>query len=409
VAQNAPKFVHLALTDNTDKLTVSWFTHALVGSDVKYGTKSGNLDKKVKGTPRTYNPDAGFMHDAVMTGLSAGTQYFYSVGTHGAWSPVYNFTTSSVKDQKNPSNYHSRVALYGDMGIEYSGYTIQRLNAIAPTLDFINHCGDISYADDRSSDLYETVWSEWFAAMQYVMPSTPYMVAPGNHEHSSGAPVLPDSENFNAFNYRFRMPSKESGAPKGVNMWYSFDYNGVHWISMSTETDYDGCEFNSTFGEQIAWLQTDLAAANKNRANVPWIIVTGHKPMYSNNNDSYVKQYMPPLLGAVEDLFHANKVDLFICGHVHAYERSWPVYKNQRVADNYENPTALVHIVVGNAGNVEQTDGHWNNPLLPWSAHVWHTGYGFGVLDITRNTITWTMYRAADNGVEDQFTILQKH
>src|SRR5689334_12171739 len=48
-----------------------------------------------------------------------------------------------------------------------------------------------------------------------LFPSYAWQVSPGNHEHSSGQPILPDSENFNAFNYRFRMPSHESGAPKG--------------------------------------------------------------------------------------------------------------------------------------------------------------------------------------------------
>jgi len=410
VAQYAPQFVHIAFTDNTDRMAVSWLTEELTPtSNVRFGKHSSRLDKLSQGTPRTYSPNAGYMHDAVLKGLEVDTTYFYSVGTVGSWSSIYNFTTGKNKDEKHPTHLKAKVALYGDMGITYSGYTIERLNALVPELDFIYHVGDISYADDRSSDLYEQVWNQWFGAMRYIMPSTPYMVAPGNHEHSSGNPVLEDSENFNAYNYRFRMPSVESGAPKGSNMWFSFDYNGVHWVSMSTETDYTGCEFNSTFGDQVDWLAADLAKAAKNRRNVPWIIVTGHKPMYSNNNDSYVKEFMPPLLQAVEEMFHKYGVDMFICGHVHAYERTWPVYQNQRVGTDYNNPKGIVHITVGNAGNTEQTDNAWNVPLTPWSAHVWHAGYGFGVLDITRTTITWTMYRAFDNGVEDQFTIVKTH
>ena len=32
-----------------------------------------------------------------------------------------------------------------------------------------------------------------------------------------------------------------------------------------------------TVGEQLRWLEQDLRAANANRANVPWLVVYGHK------------------------------------------------------------------------------------------------------------------------------------
>lgn len=31
---------------------------------------------------------------------------------------------------------------------------------------------------------------------------------------------------------------------------------------------------------QLAWLEADLKAANANRANVPWILLTSHYPLY---------------------------------------------------------------------------------------------------------------------------------
>jgi len=32
--------------------------------------------------------------------------------------------------------------------------------------------------------------------------------------------------------------------------------------------------------DQFNWLEADLIEANKNRANVPWIVVNGHRSMY---------------------------------------------------------------------------------------------------------------------------------
>jgi hypothetical protein len=37
------------------------------------------------------------------------------------------------------------------------------------------------------------------------------------------------------------------------------------------------------FGDQLSWLEADLAKANQNRHKRPWIIVGGHRPIYSSS------------------------------------------------------------------------------------------------------------------------------
>lgn len=44
--------------------------------------------------------------------------------------------------------------------------------------------------------------------------------------------------NFTAYNARFRMPSPESNGT--LNMWHSFNYGPVHFISIDTETGFEG-------------------------------------------------------------------------------------------------------------------------------------------------------------------------
>jgi hypothetical protein len=56
------------------------------------------------------------------------------------------------------------------------------------------------------------------------------------------------------------------------------------------------------------------------------------------------------LQAALEDLFKEYDVDLYLCGHVHAYERQWPVYKNQVLAKTYAPPESTVYIVDGAGG-----------------------------------------------------------
>lgn len=55
---------------------------------------------------------------------------------------------------------------------------------------------------------------------------------------------------------------------------YSYDYGFVHFIMMSTEHDM------GSGSRQYKWLEEDLK--NVNRAKTPWVILAGHRPMYTS-------------------------------------------------------------------------------------------------------------------------------
>ena len=64
----------------------------------------------------------------------------------------------------------------------------------------------------------------------------------------------------------------QSGAQR--NFYYSFDYGFAHFCCICTETyQYDYAPGTP----QYAWIEQDLAAANNNRANVPFVFVVGHR------------------------------------------------------------------------------------------------------------------------------------
>jgi predicted phosphohydrolase len=66
---------------------------------------------------------------------------------------------------------------------------------------------------------------------------------------------------------------------------------------------------------QKTFLRLALDAATLNRAMVPWIVVTLHKPLYCSAMGT-PSQYA----GLLEDILIEYDVDLTITGHMHCYE-----------------------------------------------------------------------------------------
>jgi hypothetical protein len=149
------------------------------------------------------------------------------------------------------------------------------------------------------------------------------------------------NRNFTAYENRFHMAGEKNNGGVG-NMWYSFDYGLVHFVSINGETDYansleksflsdvTGNETHPTksqtsvtdsgpFGkvgnvsdtksyQQYQWLAKDLASVD--RCKTPWIVAMSHRPMYSTT----VATYKNIIRAAFEDLLIENGVDAYLSG-----------------------------------------------------------------------------------------------
>ena len=78
-------------------------------------------------------------------------------------------------------------------------------------------------------------------------------------------------------------------------------------------------------------------------------------------------------------------------GHVHAYERSFPVYNDTVRADG------ITYVVVGDGGNREGLATDYIEPPPAWSAYR-RANYGFGMLHVANAT------HARVDWLEDNFT-----
>lgn len=199
-----------------------------------------------------------------------------------------------------------------------------------------------------------------------IAASYPWMVGDGNHERFY---------NWTAFTHRYKMPQNPALGSDG-NFWYSFDYGNIHWVSISSEHDL------AEGSPQRAFLVAALEAAVANRAVVPWIVLSLHKPLYCSAEGT------PGGYAAkLESLVLRYDVDLVISGHMHAYERVhpvaggevtvWPVKGDSigtRRTDVYHSlGKGPVHIMQGHAGGMQFE--RWKQPQPSWSAIRMANGY----------------------------------
>ena len=394
-------------------MTVSWSTAGPIDvvPSAAYWTNATKLVMNATGESHHYDPSTTYFHHVVLDDLLPSTTYYWQVTSPAdVNSSVLSFTTAPKVGENKPFT----VSINGDMGLVNEDNTVATMKQWVDRIDLFWHVGDLAYADDWH-DLnmtYEGVMETWMGRMTDIWNQRPYMMCPGNHEATcdEGRPkICPlGQRNFTSYRERFRMPARESGAVN--NMWFSFDYGLVHFISVDTEVDYPGSPEGpgthmngGPFGDQLGWLEADLQMAVANRAQVPWILVAGHRPYYSSGG---VEIHSRP---AFEPLFIKYDVDIVWWGHVHWYERMYPLSFNGTVDQtDYVDATKPIYILSASAGNVEGLTP-WPEKVENYTAFLDTTHFGLGLLSVVNAThLDWNFYDSATHDVLDSVTIVKE-
>ena len=343
-------------------------------------------------TPDTILFRVGVVHTAEISNLLPATSYFYRVGDSlGGWSRVWSFSTLpfNAGTSARPLN----IIQIGDMGYgNKSDATVAAMIAEvdAGTVDLILHVGDVSYADGDMPH-----WDIFLLKIESISARVPYMTNPGNHEIWY---------NFSAYKTQFWTPASAYGDDR---MYYSFNYGGVHFVQMNTESPEDTGDMETGNRHQIAWLRHDLAMSSKNSS---FVLGTGHRPFYctcGGTKDKDCITYAATLRKQAETVFLANKVDLILTAHKHGYERTWPVANLVPTASSYINPTAPVYVVNGAGGNRESNN--LPNGGQPWSTGLRSGAIGYAKIVIQKGlsnaSIAFSFIVSANRSMVDTFTI----
>jgi hypothetical protein len=378
-----PRNIHLALFgDSSQFMRVTWTTTTNdldYTPEIHYGMLPDNLiwlasGNKCKTT--TYTNEE-YHHTCDMYNTRHGYRYYYRIGSQpGETSIVAQFTMPP------PFGSVQKSLLIGDLGVQNGSNTARLLELFAskinalpspssvPRISHINHCGDIAYSDDQNrgkpNPLFEPMNNQFAEMIQTAAASIPYMVAVGNHDISASL-ACPDDQlpewgrNATHYNHRWVMPSDTSRG--AASMWYQYTIGNTRFIVINTETDHTGAPFSHNsgdtraggFGDQEKWLETTLSIANRKESRLffPWVIVIGHRPIYSTLINDFPANQQDKTRKWLEPLFIKHQVDMYVSGHSHLYERTYPLSSGVSTQSNYTNPTAPVYVVNGAAGNME--------------------------------------------------------
>ncbi|KAL5760347.1 hypothetical protein ACOSQ2_019185 [Xanthoceras sorbifolium] len=419
-----PLYGHLSSTDSTaTSMRLTWVSGDKEPQQVQFG--DGKTQKSQVSTFSQENMcssalpspakdfgwhDPGYIHSTVMTGLQPSSTFSYRYGSESVgWSDQIQFRTppSGGSDEL-------KFIAYGDMGkaprdpsiehyIQPGSLSVTKAMADEVkngNVDSIFHIGDISYATG-----FLVEWDYFLHLISPAASRVPYMTAIGNHErdyvNSGSVYVTPDSGGECGVPYEtyFPMPTPAKDKP-----WYSIEQGPAHFTVISTEHDW------SVNSEQYKWMKNDMASVDRSRT--PWLIFTGHRPMYSSTAGIFSVDIN--FVNAVEPSLLKNKVDLVLVGHVHNYERTCSVYKSKCLAmptkdqkgiDTYDhsNYSAPVQAVIGMAGFT--LDKFMRNE--DWSlSRISKFGYLRG--HATKIELKLELVDADTGKVEDSFRIIKK-
>ncbi len=221
-------------------------------------------------------------------------------------------------------------------------------------------------------------------------------VALGNHDHliyTSSTSYYSSPELLKQYMNHFNLSRQ----------FYSFNYQNVHFISMSTEVPYE------PDSKQYNFVKADLKKTISD-PSINWIVVFYHRLAYTS--PTFIDS-IPGLRDTYHPLFEKYGVDLVIQAHSHNYQRTYPINFNHedslkpRITDknitDYQDPQGQIYTIVGTAGALDVHN--FTLPAAPYTA-VQFNGFGFMNIDVLHNgTMLQGNFYENDGTIKDHFTI----
>ena len=313
----------------TDGITIMWET-ALPGRGfVEFGESLPYSSKTPLGS-------LGTMHEIRISGLKLHTPYFYRTTT------IADDGSSLVSD---PLTFQTNVAPEAPFAFAIIGDTqrnkpvIEKLQAFSYSLrpNFQIHLGDVvDTGPDKNEWIDELLPASWpLMSRVCLFPSI------GNHE----------KDHSHYYQY-FSLPDPEC--------WYTYTYGNGQFFVLDSNKPVD------PDSPQGLWLQDQLA-----KSSATWKFVYHHHPVYSSDENDYGDTYKEkstfgaPRHRALAPIYERHNVDIVFNGHIHSYERTWPI-RGGKV-----DPSGVRYIIAGGGGGGLESSG----PSRAWFTQRVYRGH----------------------------------
>ncbi len=313
--------------------------------------------------------------------LAPGKTFEYRVLRDG--QPLFSSTGTARKAAGQPY----RLGIFGDIAADKDPQKKVAYQLSKAKPDAVMVMGDIVYSRGRITEYrhhFFDCYNGEVASPETGAPLTRsilFIGAPGNHDTATtDLEKFPDAQ---AYFYYWSQPlngptiapaganaAKITGPPANIQALkdsageqfprmanFSFDYGNAHWTILDSNPFVDWSDV-----ELREWLKNDLASAK----DATWRFIGFHHPGFN----SAIKHQEEKQMRKVADLFEEYKVDVVFSGHVHNYQRSFPVKWETKTSmwtldkkfdgASQTRPNGVIYIVTGAGGagvyNPEQQD-----------------------------------------------------
>lgn len=301
-------------------VTIRWKTDIACNSRVRYGTTQGSL------TAATDSNTVTTDHEVTIGGLNPDTRYYYEVGEFsGAVFTKHQGASDNFFNTLPPANTSRtiRIAAFGDCGRNDYSYQTNTLAALknyegypGSTVDAWLLLGDNAYNAGTDTEYDNNFFAPYGTSIlknHFLYP------APGNHDYAN-LNANRTLRNLPYYN-NFKMPANGEcgGVASNTEAYYSFDIGNVHFLSLDSYGKEGTKLMSDTSGAQTNWIKQDLAANNKKFTVAYW----HHPPITFGSHTSDAETDLQAIRDSFITILERYGVDIILCGHSHAYERSY--------------------------------------------------------------------------------------
>ena len=249
------------------------------------------------------------VHRCIIEDLEPGL-YEYMVGTEGCASDAYSFEIKEYDENNGmrilwTTDQQSWTKQEYDVWQVCARFLNNKQQNLDVPFDFHLNTGDISQNANRKFE-----WAYYYDYAKDITRNIPHVITCGNND-------LINKTHSTAFNYYI------TAQDQVWNSVYAFDLGFVHFVCLNSNQDevhVDTGEFTNTnefLQAQADWLDTHLTEVEQREVQPRWVIVFAHLSPMTVGRTKRLQRWIAPC--------EKHKVDMFLCGHNHAWSVSKPV------------------------------------------------------------------------------------